>query len=947
MLKRLTVRAYVLIFFLVLALLRLVLALLINENWLDYFLTTLTSFVMGFFIATLLSKSLQSLLALFEIGRKGEPLPPKSKLVKFLPYEAELIANDIRVLVGQQITAQQQLADKVAERTAELAFSRDLLFKQNIELENRTAELAALYDISQAAITSNNIEEIHRVALKHTCDLFSLPLAVAIAFDNANIWRGLAASDPDFEKGWRQQVGRRDEFSYGFNVYDSKTPVIIEDFSQPEFQNRPPLRITGFQSIVFFPMISPITGEVFCVLVAGDYKPRKWMQEELKLLQTLTNQLSLAASRTILDYNLRAERNRLESVLANVNEGIIIADNDNCALLVNKAARRNLNIPADEPLVNRNVDEFGLVKSAQAQEVIARLKDGQEVRPIEAFVDDRVLSVSISPIYDDEGNVIGITRVQRDVTEEAKVDRMKTEFISLVSHELRTPLTSIKGYLDLVLDGDTGPLNEMQTRFLSIAKSSTDRLVNLVNDLLDVSRIEAGKIKLEPTLLNLWQIVSGLVETFQISSKNKNLAVSTSVDINLPPAWADHERVTQILTNLISNAIKYTPEGGKISIQAGLTPDNQFLKLSVQDSGLGMSKDEQANLFTKFFRSSNPLVRSINGTGLGLVITRSLVELSGGIIEVESELGNGSSFSFTLPVADVASPVYPLDQFVQNNPGGEARLGRKVLVVDDERNIAELLRLHLEREGYYVSIAGNGEDALRRALQEKPDLIMLDVLLPSISGLDVLRNLKSDPQTAEIPVVMVSIMPEEQEAYRLGARAYFTKPVYEKELILKVNQLLLPKTTEQEPTAAVYATLSEFGEGEKTIRRSRVLVADDDPDTRRRLEKGLREIGYATFMADNGIRALELARTCLPDLILLDLSMPGMDGLQVLHSLKRDLSTVHIPIVMIADNSLGQQSRDAVLALGAAEFIDKKATPYELGHKLQQYAPPVSANPGR
>ncbi len=947
MLKHFSIRAYVFIFFLILALLRLGLALLINEDWLVYTLTTLTSLVLSLIIAVLVGKALKTLLTLFEIGRRGEPLPPKSKLIKYLPFEAELVANNIRALVGQQVSTQQHLEDKVAERTAELAFSRDLLFKQNLELENRTAELAALYDISQAAITSNNIEEIHRVALKHTCNLFSLPLAVSLAFDNANLWHGLAASNPDFEETWQKEVGHRGESSYGFIVYDSKTPLMIEDTNLPEYQNRLRLKLTGFQSVVFFPIISPITGEVFCVLATGDYKPRKWTQEELKLLQTLANQISLASSRTILDYNLRAERNRLESVLANINEGIIIADNDNRALLINKSARRNLNLSANESLVNKDVDSLGLIKTAQAKEIIARLKDGEEVRPIETFVEDRVISVSISPIFDDKGDIIGITRVLRDVTEEAKVDQMKTEFISLVSHELRTPLTSIKGYLDLVLDGDTGPLNEMQARFLTIAKSSTDRLVNLVNDLLDVSRIEAGKIKLEPTLLNLWQIVGGLVETFQISTKNKNLTVTTGVDINLPPAWADHERVTQILTNLISNAIKYTPEGGSISIRAGLTSDNQFLKLEVQDSGLGMSVDEQSNLFTKFFRSSNPLVRSINGTGLGLVITRSLVELSGGIIEVESELGKGSNFSFTLPVADIASPVFPLENYNQNCVPAETHSGRKVLVVDDERNIAELLRLHLEREGYYVSIAGNGEEALRRALQEKPDLIMLDVLLPSISGLDVLRNLKSDPQTAEIPVVMVSIMPEEQEAYRLGARAYFTKPVYEKELINKVNQLLLPKTEEEEPTSNIYATLSEFGEGEKTIRRSRVLVADDDPGTRRRLEKRLREIGYATFMADNGIRALELARTCLPDLILLDLSMPGMDGLQVLHSLKRDLSTVHIPIVMIADNSMGQQSRDAVLALGAAEFIDKMATSIELGHKLLQYAPPVSANSSR
>ena len=226
---------------------------------------------------------------------------------------------------------------------------------------------------------------------------------------------------------------------------------------------------------------------------------------------------------------------------------------------------------------------------------------------------------------------------------------MKTEFVSLVSHELRTPLTSIKGYVDLLIDGTVGELEPMQIEFLEIVQSNTDRLVSLINDLLDISRIEARRMELHLTPVDLQLVVRNVVAMLgpQIAAKGQTLALC-GADA-LPEVVADGNRITQVVTNLLSNAHKYTPSGGHIAIT--ITTEPSALRIAVRDTGVGLTADEQAQLFTKFFRAANPMTQDVGGTGLGLTITRSLVEMHGGQIRVEIAPGAGSEFSFTLPLA--------------------------------------------------------------------------------------------------------------------------------------------------------------------------------------------------------------------------------------------------------------------------------------------------------
>jgi PAS domain S-box-containing protein len=270
-------------------------------------------------------------------------------------------------------------------------------------------------------------------------------------------------------------------------------------------------------------------------------------------------------------------------------------------------------------------------------ETVKLTKDGREID----------VSLTISPIVDRHGRLIAASRIARDITDRKALDRMKDEFVGTVSHELRTPLTAIKGFIELVLDGDAGPIPETQREFLEVAARNADRLGSLINDILDVSRIESERleIRIEPT--DLAVVLEDVMSTFRIMAYNKGLTLRQEV-AQLPKVLGDASRLVQVFSNLVSNAIKYTPKGevgiSAVAISAGV-------EVVVHDSGIGLTQEEQGQLFTKFFRGRNPVVADSSGTGLGLVIAKAIVEKHGGTIDVESQLGEGTRFRVILPVA--------------------------------------------------------------------------------------------------------------------------------------------------------------------------------------------------------------------------------------------------------------------------------------------------------
>ncbi|GAC1431772.1 MAG: hypothetical protein NVS4B1_30460 [Ktedonobacteraceae bacterium] len=519
----------------------------------------------------------------------------------------------------------------------------------------------------------------------------------------------------------------------------------------------------------------------------------------------------------------------------------------------------------------------------------------------------RELELFSTPVRSANAEYIGRLYVFRDVTHEREVDRMKSEFVSLVSHELRTPLTSIKGYIDLLVDGDAGELNEEQLEYLGIAKNNADRLVALINDLLDVSRIESGKVELQRTVVDLVRLIQNAASSLrpQIDAKGQHL----ELDLSRTPhaVLADADRVTQILTNLLSNAYKYTPPGGTISVIAH-GEENDRVRVEVKDTGIGLSSEEMGKLFTKFFRAKNRTTQAVGGTGLGLTITRSLVEMHGGEITVASVVGQGTTFSFTLPILQTTQKLPDLEI-----PLTSARPGGRILVVDDEPDIANLIRRYLEHASYEVLIAYNANDALSLARSMHPNLITLDIMLPDADGFTVLEWLKSDPETAAIPVVLLSMMDDAKRGKLLGAVDYLRKPVQERVLLERVGMVL----------AQDQAHL--------------ILVADDDDDVRSLIAKNLRRAGYQVVEATDGVQAIALAQSQAPALALLDIRMPGMDGIAVLRALRNEPATRNLAVIMMtASPGMSEESRSTVEALGGAMLLSKPCTAEELAEVIFQ-----------
>lgn len=476
------------------------------------------------------------------------------------------------------------------------------------------------------------------------------------------------------------------------------------------------------------------------------------------------------------EIRLETAHSESRAILDAVSEAILLISPDERLLTVNRCFSEFFGIPSDEvvgqPLSVLYAQLAPLfVDPSRLQKLLAGTISAHQPRVTEFVVQcapqKRELELYSTPVFSSSAEYLGRLHALRDVTHEREVDRMKSEFVSLVSHELRTPLTSIQGYIDLILtDEEVGPLTELQLEFLSVAKSNARRLVSLINNLLDLSRIESGKIELHRESLNLNHLIRELIPSFQPQLDTKQQVCTLHLPEQAPIVQGDAERIIQILSNLLSNAHKYTPQGGHIDLAVEVV--GTVARTAVTDSGIGLSNKEQAQLFKRFYRAQNALTESIGGTGLGLSITRSLVELHGGEIQVFSEPGKGSTFCFTLPL---------VQQWALPTPRRKGGPGKCILVVDDEPDIAHLLQHYLEGAGYLVLGAATGTEAFQLAKTAHPDLIALDMLLPDTSGLTVLEWLKSDASTSSIPVMILSIADDDGRWRLLGAIDYFHKPI--------------------------------------------------------------------------------------------------------------------------------------------------------------------------
>jgi DNA-binding response OmpR family regulator/nitrogen-specific signal transduction histidine kinase len=528
-------------------------------------------------------------------------------------------------------------------------------------------------------------------------------------------------------------------------------------------------------------------------------------------------------------------------------------------------------------------------------------------------VDSHIIHAHLSPVLTLRGDFLGVVTVLRDITKEVESDRAKSEFVSTVSHELRTPMTAIKGYTDLLHAGAVGSINKEQKRFLGIIRSNADRLTALINDLLDISRMDAGRVRFEPQPMQVGEVVSDVVNALAVQADTKQQTLTYEVVGGLPDVVGDRDRLNQVVTNLVGNAIRYTPEGGEVEVH--VYPVEGAVRVDVRDTGIGIAPDDLGHIFERFYRSDHPLVQETSGTGLGLSISKMFVEMHGGRVWVESELGKGSTFTFILPVPARKEGEYKDDRRV--SPRVMART-RTILVVEDDPDVADLVKMQLENSGYRVFVLGRGRPVVSRVKEKRPDLIILDLILPDMEGLEVLRALKAGAVTADIPVIVLSITQDDGTAWGLGAVDYLTKPVAGEHLLQSVEKAL--------------------------IWQGRVLVVEDDPDTAGLLSATMRQIGFTPLVAADGYEALALARRYRPDLILLDLRLPGMDGYESLTHLKRDAVTQTIPIITVSAHVANtEQERKRLITLGAASFLPKPFSIEDLLAEVESALQPVAS----
>ena len=491
----------------------------------------------------------------------------------------------------------------------------------------------------------------------------------------------------------------------------------------------------------------------------------------------------------------------------------------------------------------------------------------------------------------------------RDLREQT---RLKSEFLANMSHELRTPLNSIIGFSDLLKEGMAGD-RDNQLRFSKHIFQSGHHLLALINDILDLSKIEAGKVEIDLVVVDLQIALNDALTMLAGPAQAKRIRIRTLWGAGPSTVSADSRRLKQILLNLLSNAIKFTPNDGEISVSVqsvdrarveGPLPGfregtrlplpasehGEFVEISVTDTGIGIAPEQTRALFAPFMQVSNAVTRSVEGTGLGLVMVHRLAQLHGGTVAVTSEPDKGSCFTVWLPRREGVRPDEPAAA-----PKRAARAGRRLaLVVEDNDEAAALMRAQLEAEGFEVRRAASAEEALGLANEFTPDVITLDILLPGMDGWEFLDRLKETPPWEAVPVVVVSVVADQGRGFSLGAALVLQKPVGREALAKGLRRLGLAK---------------KGGDGVS------VLVIDDDPAAIDLLAEHLRHSDCVVLRALGGREGIELARRFRPELITLDLEMPGINGFEVVEALKADPSTAHIPIVVVTANDTTAEDR--------------------------------------
>ena len=649
------------------------------------------------------------------------------------------------------------------------------------------------------------------------------------------------------------------------------------------------------------------------LLIGTDNTARKQVEEErMKLDQRLRDQHFY--TRSLLESNI-------DALMTTDPRGIITDVNKQMEALTGCTRDELIGAPFKNYFTDSSRAEAGINRvlsegKVTNYELTARARDGTLT----------VVSYNATTFHDRDRRLQGVFAAARDMTElkgfehtlqQKNIElehasRMKSAFLANMSHELRTPLNAIIGFSEVLRDGLIGDISDQQRGFISDIFSSGKHLLSLINDILDLSKVEAGKMILDLEPVQICPLFVNSLSIIREKAATRHVRLDMDASEELGFIQADARKVKQIAYNLLSNAVKFTNEGGEVTLRASRVSraevgrlsgswigrtfplaENEFaefLEISVTDNGIGIAPEGLEQLFQPFSQIDSGLARKFEGTGLGLAMVKLLAELHGGAVAVESAVGEGSRFTVWLPLrlqdeATVAAMKGPVGQRIETLIGV-----RTALVVEDDFRSAELIRVQLQGEGFKVLHAATGEAAMALASQQPLSLITLDIMLTDVDGWAFLSQLKQMPALRNVPVVIVSIIADRSKGFALGAAAVMQKPISRQELY----------------EALVELGLSPLAQG----RTLKVLVVDDDPKAVEMISIRIPSLGSAVLRAFGGRDAIDIARRELPDLIVLDLMMPGVNGFDVVAALNEQPETARIPIMIVTAKPITAEDRE-------------------------------------
>src|SRR5579871_6302704 len=646
----------------------------------------------------------------------------------------------------------------------------------------------------------------------------------------------------------------------------------------------------------------------------------------MRRLQNWTWYLSGAmnsASLRSVEERLRQSELHFRSLIENTSDVIAVLDNQGRFKYASPSIIRVLGPTAEEAGGHR-LDEY---LDRDGQEILARsieritsawdASDQVEVQGRHANGAGRILEISLHNMMDSPA-VNGVVANIRDITERRRAadlgrekdaaeaaNKAKSNFLANMSHELRTPLNAIIGYSEMLQEVAQDDGNEDYLGDLKKIHSAGRHLLELINDVLDISKIEAGKMDLYLENFSVDEMIEQVRAVADpLARKNTNELVIVK-NGELGSIRADATKVRQCLLNLLSNACKFTSNG---TVRLTAARESDWIAFTVSDTGIGMTKEQMSKLFRAFQQADSSTTRKFGGTGLGLAISRHFCRLMNGDITVDSAPGQGTTFTMRIPVkvlqrpqASQAAPDQEMFAAAESLPASAAL----VLVIDDDPLVGDLLRRSLAKDGYRVEYADSGELGLQLARQLQPDAITLDVMMPGMDGWQVMTHLKSDPEVADIPVILLSIVDDRKTGFALGATEYLTKPF------------------DRDRLSAVLGRISK-GRGSRLA-----LVVDDQAENRKLLTHTLEGDGWRVEEASNGREALERIDKRRPDIILLDLIMPEMDGMEFVERLRASDRNRSIPVLVVTAKDITPQDRQrlsggvqAIMQKGSVDLAD-------------------------